>query len=327
MAIHIEYYDQNEEFKNTIYNEPFIIDDYFNFNFNDIDLNSFFIILNEGKNSNLLKEYKHIPNHLMKKKNFNEEERIGLNNHLEKVVYEDFKEIYSKISDCFMNLNTYPYYKNTIYDLIKYKLGSYKNDEFKEIYFFILFLSKRKCIIGKIYEFYKKKFFNNFENPTNLLCQSNSIGNIFPYFSQNAINPNENEITNDNSNIANTLTVDILKSEKFREFCCGLSKWYSLAETITLNLGILNEYFGFTLEFSQEKFSLNNNFGFSIETFAKKNLLKLISYFLKKLTIDVNFSDFNYKRFLLIFASAFTCGIPLRDFLFKDMKQFAIIVK
>lgn len=343
MAIHIEVYDHTQDFIKTLLKEAVLVEDYFNFEFNDIELNLITKILREGKTSNLLIDYSNLPKlNLSSKdaikefnikkesnsnKHHNQELLLGKHDHLERQVYEDFKEIYSKISDCFLNMTAYPYYKNTVYDMLKYRMSVYNNEEFKEykqIHFFVHWLSKRKHILGKLFEFYKKKFTSNFENAT-LIGHQEGLSNLFPVSAQGATEANADN-ANTNPNIANTLTIDILKSSKFIQFCNGLAKWYSLAETITLNLGILNEFFGFSFEFAQDKFSLNKNFGFSLETFAKKSLLKLISYFLKKLTLNINFGEFNYKRILLIFASAFTCGIPLRDFMFKDIKQFAILV-
>ena len=352
MAIHIEVYDHTQEFIKILINEAVLVEDYFNFEYNDIELNLVSKILREGKQSGLLSEYTHLPHSSSSAKNItnnnnnnknsnnnsnnnpnnkkhNQEALLGKHEYIERLVYEDFKEVYSKVSDCFLNMTAYPYYKNTVYDMIKYRMSVYSNEnefrEYKQIHFFVLLLSKRKHILGKMLEFYKKKFMNNFENSA-LIGHQEGLNNLFPVSAQSAGDAGSASNSNNNANIANTLTVEILKSTKFIEFCNGLAKWYSLAETITLNLGILNEFFGFSFEFSQEKFSLNKNFGFSLETFAKKSLLKLISYFLKKLTLNINFGEFNYKRILLIFASAFTCGIPLRDFMFKDIKQFAILV-
>jgi len=347
MAIHIEIYDHTQDFLKTIIKEAVLVEDYFNFEYNDIELNIISKILREGKNSNLILGYTHLPKSSLSSKNTNNnntninnnnnnnskyhnpESLLGKHDYMERQVYEDFKEIYSKISDCFLNMTAYPYYKNTSYDMIKHRMSVYNQEEFKEykqIHFFVLLLSKRKHILGKMLEFYKKKFMSNFENSPALIGHQEGFNNLFPVSGQNS-GDSAAENPNANANISNTLTVDILKSSKFSEFCNGLAKWYSLAETITVNLGILNEYFGFSFEFSQDKFSLNKNFQFSLETFAKKSLLKLISYFLKKLTLNINFGEFNYKRILLIFASTFTCGIPLRDFIFKDIKQFAILVK
>ncbi len=322
-TIKVEIFDHTKEYEKISLSEYNLILDYFNFEYNDIDLNLFLKVLREGKYSKILKDYIHSPS-LKTKSNL--ENKIDNHESIEKIVYEDFKEIYSKITDCYLNLTSYPFYKNTIYDMIKYRFSVYAKKEYEEIYFFILLLSKRKHILGKLFEFYKKKFLSNFEN-SSILGQQEGLSNLFPHVKSINLNSNSN-LNNDNSDeiISNTITIDILKSSKFFDFVKGLTKWYSLAETITLNLGLLNEFFGFSFEFSQEKFSLNKNFGFSLETFAKKNLLKLISYFLKKLTLDINFGEFNYKRILIIFASAFTCGIPLRDFMFKDIKQFAILV-
>ena len=98
MAIHIEVYDHTQEFIKTVLKETILVEDYFNFDLNDIDLNIFFKILREGKNSNLLTEYTHLPK---SSKNIKDEYefRLGKNENLEKIVYEDFKEIYSKITD------------------------------------------------------------------------------------------------------------------------------------------------------------------------------------------------------------------------------------
>ncbi len=322
MAIHIEVFDHTKEYSFNILNKIVLIPNYFNFDFNDIDLNLFSKILREGKNSNILLDFNHLPE-ISNNKTDNHEDLFGKQDHLEKVVYEDFKEIYIKISDSFFNLTTYPYYKNSVYDIIKDRMIVYEREdhkEYKQIYFFVLLLSKRKIIMGKLIEFYKKKFKKNFENPS-IIERQTGVNILFP---NEQSNPNYDSTYC--PNISNTLTYEIIKSPKFLNFCNQLSKWYSLAENITVNLGILNDYFGFNFEFSEDKFSLNQNFGFSLKTFAKKNILKLSSYFLKKLTFNLNFGDFNYKRLLLIFASAFTCGISIGDIISKDFKQFAILV-
>ena len=132
----------------------------------------------------------------------------------------------------------------------------------------------------------------------------------------------------ENSTICDTLTTNILKSDKFKDFCKSLAKWYTLTEMITFNLEILNEYFGFNLEFSLEKFTLKNNFGFSLKSFAKRNILKLVSYFIKNLSFNYSITDLDldYKKMFFILASAFTCGISMRDFICKDAKKILIIV-
>ncbi len=350
MAIHIEVFDHTQEFTKTIIKEAVVVEDYFNFEYNDIDLNLISKILREGKNSSILLENTHLPTSssssakdlLTPNKNSNysknkenkgrdEEALLGKHEYIERQVYEDFKEIYSKISDCFLNLTDYPYYKNTVYEMIKHRMSIYNAEsesfrDYKQIHFWVLLLSKRKHILGKLLDFYKKKLMNsNLDNsPIMIIPDQYALNSLFPGNAHSAQEPSSEGNSSNNSNIANTLTVDILKSNKFVEFSNGLAKWYSLAETITLNLGILNEFFGFSFEFSQEKFSLNKNFGFSLQTFAKKSLLKLISYFMKKLSFNIG--ELDYKRILLVFASAFTCGISLRDFMFNDIKQFAILV-
>ena len=328
MAISLEFYNEDEEYKQISQHKFQIVHGYFNFELNDIDLNKIWRVLREGRFSQLLQNHTIIPETSLLI-SYNPQEYLGKHELIEKIVYEDFNEIYSKISDSFLNINSYPYYKNTIFDELKNKIYSYKEDKYKQIYFLTLLLSKRKIIIKKIKEFYKKKFSSNFQNSSGTVLNNNTIGDLLSYFSdcKNKRNDLKHQIERDTTDVTNTINLDILKSDKFKEFSASLSQWYSLAEVITLNLGLLNDYFGFKLEFEQDKFSLHNNFGFSLETFAKKNILKLISYCLKKMTFDVvNFKEFNYKRLMLIFASTFTCGISLKDFIFNDVKQFALMV-
>jgi hypothetical protein len=336
MSINIEIYREDEEYRQLKKENFEIINGYFNFEFNDIELNKIWRILREGKNSSFLKNQSNLQS-LSKDEDFNKiynpysDEYLGKQDLIEKNVYEDFNEIYSKISNCFLNINSYPYYKNTIFDNMKNKLlYSYKDKKYNQIYFLTLFLSKRKIILKRIKEFYNKKFHSNFQNSLGIKNSKNSVGDILSYFSyaekDKIINPDQ-QIEKDTNDITNTITLDILKSDKFKEFSASLSEWYSLAESITLNLGLLNDYFGFKLLFEEDKFSLHNNSGFSLETFAKKNILKLISYCLKKLTFDYkNFTEFNYKRLIIMFASTFTYGISLKDFIFKDFKQIALFV-
>jgi hypothetical protein len=336
MSINIEIYREDEEYK-ILKNEKFeLINEYLNFDFNDIDLNKIWRILREGKNSNFLKNESNLNDSFIQgdyNRFYNPEsdEFLGKHQLIEKNVYEDFNEIYSQITNCFLNINSYPYYKNTIFDRVKNKIYSYKDKKYKQIYFLILFLSKRKIILRKIKEFYIKKFDSNFQNSSVNKISKNSVGDILNYFShaekEKVIYP-EKQIERDTNDITNTITLDILKSDKFKEFSVSLSNWYSLAESITLNLGLLNDYFGFKLLFEEDNFSLHNNSGFSLETFAKKNVLKLISYCLKKLTFNYkNFREFNYKRLIIMFASTFTYGISIKDFIFRDFKQFALFVK
>lgn len=368
MSIRIEIFHEDEDFKKISHQNQgkniSIINNYFQFDLNDIELNKFQRILREGKFCDLIQSQNLSINIINDKLIYNPEDYLGKNEILEKNVYEDFNEIYSKISDCFLNVNSYPYYKNTIFDDMKNKLFSYKNSQkdlieikYKQIYFLILFLSKRKIILRKIKEFYRKKFASNFQNKNNKntcdnknhknsLDNSNLINNnnnknnpvseIFNYFSyekkieEKNLNKNQqnHQIEKDTNDITNTITLDILKSEKFKEFSTKLSEWYSLAESITLNLGLLNDYFGFKFNFDEDKFSLHGNYKFSLETFAKKNILKLISYTLKKMTFNpMNLKEFNYKRLMLLFASTFTYGISLKDFIFKDFKQVALLVR
>lgn len=328
MAINLEISYEDEEFKINNINKINIINGYYNFEFNDVDLNKFWRILREGKNSKFLLNIQNDTNKLTNSL-YNPEDYLGKNEVFEKAVYEDFNDLYSKLSDCFLNLNSYPYLKNTLLEDFKNKLSLYKENKYKQIYFFILFLSKRKLITEKIKEFYRKKFTSNFQNLSVIKNTENSIGDLFGYLNNN--NLSENPIEKDTKNVLNTLNLDILKTNSFKEFALSLSKLYSLAEVISFNLSLLNEFFGFHLEFEQDKFSLNNNIGFSLETFAKKNILKLISYCLKKLTFNFNFKEFNYKRLLIFIASSLTSGISFNDLIFKnillkDIKQFAIAV-
>jgi hypothetical protein len=80
------------------------------------------------------------------------------------------------------------------------------------------------------------------------------------------------------------------------------------------------------LDFDEKKYSLENNFEFSIKTFAKKNFLKLASFVFKKSSLDIKMGEFNYQKLFLILISSLSCGISLKDvFVGGDMRQMALI--
>lgn len=321
MSILTEIDDLIDDFKITNLKEIKIIEDYFNFKYDDIELNLIAKILTEGKNSELLNEVSSLTN--SSEYDIFYESLLGKHEFIQNQVEEDFKEIYSKISDHYMKTKTYPHLENTLKEIVKSIMQKYKKEEYKHIHFFVLLLSKRKIIRERLTEFYKNKFKGNFKSNDILINNNQESNNLINLENQQEIMSKD---SNTKDNISSSITLEILKSHKFSEYQCELAKWYSFAECINLNLFILNEYFNFKLEFSQEKFSLNENLGFSLKSFAKKSLLKLLSYCLKKCNLQIKAEDIDYQKILLNFATAFTCGFSLGNIFFKNVKQLAILV-
>lgn len=318
MSIIIEDYDPTKEYSITFYSQFFIIEDYFNFELNDIELNLFMNILREGKGSKLLIKYNdsslnaNLNDLLLKEQNYKSYEQS------EKYIYDEFNKLYSHISEPFLNLTSYPYYKNTFFDLLKWKIIENINNEYNQIYLFTLLLSKRNQICGKIYDFYKKKFLTNLVKFSITDEKTRELKNF---------SPDENISSLLNAvGISDGLTKDMINSKKFNDFSAELAKWYSLSENINVNLAILNEFFKLNFDVAQEKLDLEKNFGSFSLTFAKKSLLKLINFSLKKLELNINLADLDYKKLLLVFSSILSLGDSIEDFIFRDIKQIAFLV-
>jgi hypothetical protein len=122
------------------------------------------------------------------------------------------------------------------------------------------------------------------------------------------------------------ITREIMMSDEYNLFTDSLSEWYAKIEIIIFYITILNQFFGIMLNFEEKKYSLENNFDFSLKTFAKKNFLKLASFIFKKSSLDIKLGEMNYNKIFLILISSFTCGISLKDiFLGGDLSQLALI--
>lgn len=242
-----------------------VIDDYFCFDENDIELNQIKKLL--------------IEHDLNSKKQLNKIE-INFDDLLLFIQKHDFAK------------SSFPYLKNSIMPYLETIFHKF-NDEKATFYFIMKILSNIQFFKDQIFGFYS------------LIIKNNYFGI--------------------SENMSKNFTKDVFESKEYLNFVSKLSEWYCKIEIIIFLTSIVHKIFHIVLFFDEKKYSLDQNFDFSIKTFAKKNFLKLASYIFKKASFNISFSAINYNRLFLLLISSFTCGISLREFVFVDIKQLVFL--
>jgi hypothetical protein len=183
-----------------------------------------------------------------------------------------------------MKINVLPYLENLF---VKY------NNFNSNVYFLILLLGNRKEINARTKQFY-----------TDIITQNN-FG-----------------ITS--TNIQTAITKEVKESKEFINFVKMLAEWYTRTELIIFYIALLNLFFmkNIIFVFDTKNYSPENNFNFSVSSFAKRNLLKLVSYICKKTYIN---TGFDYEKMALLVLSAVTCGITMNN-VFNGVRSCAFVV-
>ena len=203
--------------------------------------------------------------------------------------FKDFLLFFEKND---LNKFEFPCLKNSVMGFLTV-LMSKNNNEYATHYFFLLLLSNKSFIKSGVKSYYLSIVRNNY------FGISPSFGHV--------------------------ITREVTQSEEYNRFTDFLAEWYAKIEIIIFYISILNKFHGIMLNFDEKKYSLENNFDFSMKTFAKKNLLKLASFIFKKTSVDLQLGEFNMNHIFLIISS-FTCGLSITDlFSGGDLRKLCYI--
>ena len=139
-------------------------------------------------------------------------------------------------------------------------------------------------------------------------------------------NITENEFGMSHTISRSTLDTKVAKSDNFMEFIDELTRWYIYIEFIFFNLKLLDLFKGVKIPFEDKNLSLENNYGFSLKSFAKKNFLKLSGYLVTQLSGVVSFGGIDYTKLGILLLSSFTCGLSVNKFFKWDIGLIAFTV-
>jgi hypothetical protein len=209
-----------------------------------------------------------------------------------KKVTQSFKDFLIFFQKNDLSKSAFPSLKNSVSTFLTALL--LENNKYLNYYFFMLLLANKNIIKNSVKNYYMN------------IIRHNYFG-ISPKFGY-------------------VITREVMASEEYGKFTNSLAEWYTKVEMIVFFVTLLNQFFGVMLDFDEKKYSLENNFDFSIKTFAKKNFLKLASYVFKKTSLDIKMGPVNYQKIFLILISSFSCGISLKDiFIGGDIRQLALV--
>jgi hypothetical protein len=198
---------------------------------------------------------------------------------------EDFK------TNPFTNFS-FPYLKGSILPMIE-KLFIKYNNGIANYYFLIDLLGSRKDIYSKLRDFYIA------------LITQNNFGI--------------------SSNISDAITKEARDSKEYNNFVKMLAEWYTLTEMIMFYVSIQNLFLmkNEVFVFETKNYSPETNFNFSMSSFAKRSLLKLVSYLCKHSQIATGTLDID--KLMIFVLSAVTCGITMKN-LFTGLTSCAFLV-
>lgn len=210
---------------------------------------------------------------------------------------ENFKDFLLFFEKNDLHKSSFPYLKNSVMGFLNatFLKYNYSDNLYFKYYFFMVLLANMKCFKTSIKNYY-------------LGIVKNNYFGISPKFGY-------------------VITREVMVSQEYEKFTNHLAEWYTKIELIIFYSTILND-FGVMLNFDESKYSLENNFDFSLQSFAKKNFLKLASYIFKKTTLDLDFKvgEVNYNKIFFLLASSFTCGISFTDiFLGGDIRHLGLL--
>jgi hypothetical protein len=210
---------------------------------------------------------------------------------------ENFKDFLFFFEKNDLHKSSFPYLKNSVMGYLNaaFEKYNYCDNAYYKYYFFMVLLANINNFKVSIKNYY-------------LGIVKNNYFGISPKFGY-------------------VITRDVMISNEYEKFTNHLAEWYTKIELIIFYSSILNN-FGVMLNFDESKYSLENNFDFSLQSFAKKNFLKLASYIFKKTTLELDFKvgEVNYNKIFFLLASSFTCGISFTDiFLGGDIRHLGLL--
>lgn len=207
-------------------------------------------------------------------------------------VTQKFKDLLIFIQENDYSKSAFPSLKNSLTTFLNTLF--LEDNKYLNYYLIMLFLSKKNILKNSVKNYYLNIIRNNYFG-------------ISPKFGY-------------------VITREVMASEEYGKFTDSLAEWYTKVEMIIFFITLLSQFFGVILDFDEKKYSLENNFDFSIKTFAKKNFLKLASFLFKKTNLNIKMGPVNYQKIFLILISSFSCGISLKDiFLGGDIRQLTFV--
>jgi hypothetical protein len=188
---------------------------------------------------------------------------------------------------------SFPYLKSNVLPRLE-KLFVKYNNCIANYYFLITLLGNRNTIFTKLKDFY-----------INLITQNNF---------------------GISTNLAYAITKEARESKEYTNFVKILAEWYTLTEMIIFYISIQNLFLlkNEVFVFDTKNYSPENNFNFSMTSFAKRSLLKLVSYICKNSAISTGTLDID--KLMIFVLSAVTCGITMKN-LFTGLTSCAFLVK
>lgn len=223
--------------------------------------------------------------HLKKEleKNLKKDQIETIKNHMNDFIINFQKENFDNI--CF------PYLKTCVLPYIESVFIKFENIQ-SNYYYIILLLGHRNLIQKHVKQFY----FN--------IILKNNFGMT--------------------QNIISAITNEVRISNEYQNFIWMLAEWYTRIEIIIFYITVINHIFtNVSFVFNETDYCIDNNYRFSVKSFAKKHFLKLVSYICKNM--GVNNINLDYKKMAFILVSSFTYGLSART-LFTGLRSSAIIV-
>jgi hypothetical protein len=154
-----------------------------------------------------------------------------------------------------------------------------------------------------------------------LLGNRNLIYNHVQNYYFTIINKNNFGMT---PGIISAITNEVRKSTEYQNFITMLAEWYTKIEIIIFYITVMNHIFpNIGLVFNESNFNVDNNYKFSIKSFAKKHILKLASYICKN--CGVNSLQLDYKKIMFMMVTSFTYGLSIRT-MFTGVRTCAVMV-
>jgi hypothetical protein len=211
------------------------------------------------------------------------------------------------------------YQIHTVNDYISEFILNFQKENFDNICFPYL----KTCVLP-----YIESCFIKFDNVNSshyyiilLLGNRNLIYSHVKNYYFNIINKNNFGMT---ASITNAITNEVRRSKEYQNFITMLSEWYTKIEIIIFYITAINHIFpNIQLIFNETSFNVDNNYKFSVKSFAKKHFLKLASYICKN--FGSSSLQLDYKKMLFMLVSSYTCGLSIRT-VFTGVRSCAVMV-
>lgn len=127
--------------------------------------------------------------------------------------------------------------------------------------------------------------------------------------------------------IKGSITTQVKYTQDVSGFLDTYAIWYAQSEIAMFNFYLLNLVFDTKFEFVNTKFSIENNYHWSVDDFGRRNFARLSSLILKNIDIGMNiFGPVNYAGLSMMLMSGYYAGMSLTS-LFKATSycHYAII--